>query len=210
MCAGSWIKTKGACRYSDGSFNAFASSKATTPNACKEFCIKNSKCDAFDTDGDKCVLFQHQDGKTHTGNGEGTVDYCYVRDSSSSSTSTTTTTTTTTDIFAASKDDGNIDAASNPTGGGAFTSVTVAVIAIVAIIAVVMIVGVLIVSILIIQKRSRSNMHTGTNPVHERAANSSFEMTVVDQENLDNETPYAVSLDKGSTNEKKMGDDNLT
>merc|ERR1711939_701594 len=125
------------------------------------------KCDAFDTDGDKCVLFQHQDGKTHTGNGEGTVDYCYIRDSSSSSSSTTTTTaaaataTITTAIVAASKDDGNIDAVSNPTGDGAFTSVTVAVIAIVAIIAVVMIVGVLIVSILIIQRRSQSNMHTG-------------------------------------------------
>ena len=78
MCAGSWIKTKGACRYSDGSFNAFASSKATAPNACKEFCIKNSKCDAFDTDGDECVLFQHQDGKTHTGNGKGN-DFCYIR-----------------------------------------------------------------------------------------------------------------------------------
>ena len=78
MCAGSWIKTKGACRYSDGSFNAIASSKATTPDACKEFCAKNSKCDAFDTDGDKCVLFHHQDGKTHTGNGEG-GDFCYIR-----------------------------------------------------------------------------------------------------------------------------------
>ena len=78
MCAGSWIKTKGACRYSDGSFNAFASSKATTPDACKEFCVKNSKCDAFDTNGDECVLFQHQDGKTHTGNGEGD-DFCYIQ-----------------------------------------------------------------------------------------------------------------------------------
>ena len=201
MCAGSWIKTKGACRYSDGSFNAFASSTATTPNACKEFCVKNSKCDAFDTDGDECVLFQHQNGKTHTGNGEGTVDFCYVRDSSSSSSSTTTTVTAIVVAF---------DAVSNPTGDGTFTSVTVAVIAIVAIIAVVMIVGVSIVSILIIQKRSRSNMHTGTNPVHGRAADPSFEMTVVDHENLDNETPYAVSLDKVSTNEKKMGDDNLT
>ena len=44
MCAGSWIKTKGACRYSDGSFNAFTSSKATPLDACKEFCVKNSKC----------------------------------------------------------------------------------------------------------------------------------------------------------------------
>ena len=78
MCAGSWIKTKGACRYSDGSFNAFTSSKATAHDACKEFCIKNSKCDAFDTDGGECVLFHHQDGKTHTGNGKGD-DFCYIR-----------------------------------------------------------------------------------------------------------------------------------
>ena len=81
MCAGSWIKTKGACRYSDGSFNAFASAKATTHDACREFCIKNSKCDAFDSDGDECFLFQHQDGKTHTGNGEG-AGFCYIRGSS--------------------------------------------------------------------------------------------------------------------------------
>ena len=81
MCVGSWIKTRGACRYSDGSFNAFASTKATTHDACKEFCVKNSKCDAFDTDGNECVLFQHQDGKKHTGNGE-EANFCYIRGSS--------------------------------------------------------------------------------------------------------------------------------
>ena len=78
LCSGSWIGTKGACRYGDGSFNAIASSKATTPDACKEFCVENPKCDAFDTNGGECVLFQHQDGKTHTGNGEGD-DFCYIR-----------------------------------------------------------------------------------------------------------------------------------
>ena len=193
MCAGSWVKTKGACRYSDGSFNAFASSKATTRDACKDFCVENPKCDAFDTDGDKCVLFQHRDGKTHTGNGEGTVDYCYVRDSSSTSFTTTVVTA------AVSNDDGNSAAMSNPTRGGASSSVTGAVIALVAILAVVLIVG--IVAILIIFKQSRSNMHTGSNPVHEREVNPNpgVEMIVVDQVILDSEMPYAVSVDKSNT-----------
>ena len=56
----------------------------TSHDACKDFCIKNSKkCDAFDTDGDECFLFIDKDGKKHTGNGQG-KDFCYVRDSGSS------------------------------------------------------------------------------------------------------------------------------
>ena len=77
---GSWIKTKGGCRYSDGSFDdAFTSTEVTSHGECKDFCIKNSKCDAFDTDGTECFLFNDKDGKKHIGNGEG-EDFCYVRD----------------------------------------------------------------------------------------------------------------------------------
>ena len=77
----SWIKTTGACRYSDGhSFNTFASVNVTSHNACKDFCIEHlNKCDAFDTDGHKCFLFNDKHGKKHTGNGLG-ADFCYVRD----------------------------------------------------------------------------------------------------------------------------------
>ena len=81
----SWIKTTGACRYSDGYlFNVFASVKVTSHNACKDLCIQHlNKCDAFDTDGDECFLFNDKDGKKHTGNGRG-ADFCYVRDLRSS------------------------------------------------------------------------------------------------------------------------------
>ena len=90
----------------------------------------------------------------------------------------------------------NIAAVSNPTEGGALTSVTLVVIAIVAIIAVVVVVGV--VAMLIVKKQPLSNMHTGTNPVYERAANPSFEMAVLQQQKLGNETPTAVSLDEAN------------
>ena len=82
---GSWIQTKGPCRYSDGSFDRVASREVTSHGACLDFCIKNSECDAFDTDGNECVLFHDKDCKKHTGTGEGS-DFCYVRDSGSSAT----------------------------------------------------------------------------------------------------------------------------
>merc|ERR1711939_179822 len=88
---GSWIKTKGACRYSADSFNAFVSiANETNHDACREFCIENSKCDAFDTDGDKCVLFRRQ------GNTSNRAESCYVRDSAPPTSITTSSTTTTT------------------------------------------------------------------------------------------------------------------
>ena len=67
----SWIKTTGACRYSDGYlFNVLASVKVTSHNACKDFCIQHlDKCDAFDTDGDECFLFNDKDGKKKENDG---------------------------------------------------------------------------------------------------------------------------------------------
>ena len=87
-----WIKTKGACRYSDGSFRgtnpSFANTKVSNHDECKDFCIKHSKCDAFNTDGSECFLFGHKDGKKYTGDGKG-LDFCYIRAVKTPATSTT-------------------------------------------------------------------------------------------------------------------------
>merc|ERR1711934_1317109 len=67
------------------------------------------------------------------------------------------------------------------------TSIETLTLTPVAIIAVVVIVGV--VAMLVIKKQSRSNMQMDTNPVHERAANPSFEITLLHQQKLGNEIP---------------------
>ena len=77
--AGNWLKTKGPCRFGDDKFNTIANDQVTDTDECKALCISNSKCDVFDMNGKSCYLFQDQGPNKHTGNGDNTGEFCYVR-----------------------------------------------------------------------------------------------------------------------------------
>ena len=88
----SWIKTKGACRYTDESFRTAAepSIERTSLDQCKKFCAEElNMCDAFDTDakGTVCHFFKNENGKKHTGDGRD-ADFCYVRNTKNVESST--------------------------------------------------------------------------------------------------------------------------
>ena len=148
------MKSKGACRYSDGSFDAFASTQVTNHDECKDFCNTKSKCDAFDTDGYDCFLFQHKEGKTHVGTGEG-PKFCYIRKGADN------------DIGEGTARNNDIDdiAASKSADSGDFTSsLSVPIIVVV----VIVVAAAVVVSVLVLKKKqqSHSRMHNAHDPNH--------------------------------------------
>ena len=79
MFAANWVKTNGGCRFPNGQSNLIANKEGVSLDACKDFCLKNPKCDSFDTGGGQCWLFQNKGGMKHTGDGKAKGVSCYVK-----------------------------------------------------------------------------------------------------------------------------------